>query len=447
MDVSELVDDARFSRLQFLVVVLCALVGLLDGADTQSIGVAAPFIADSLALKVSGFGPVFAASQLGAATGALSFGPLADRFGRKTMLIVAVIVFAAFTVATISATTLHALIVVRFLAGLGLGGATPCFLTLTSDYSPRRRRGMIATIIWSAYPLGAACGSFLNAYILSHLGWQAIFCIGGALPLVVATILLLFLPESLQYLAAVGAKREQILVILHRMGRDTVGQGVHFVSEGKKLTGVPIRQLFSGRRGTSTVLLWLIFLLAFATTNVMVMWTPTLLHRNGISPTASAIALAFFNIGAFIGMAGAGRLVDRFGAPRVLFPAFVGAALSIAALGSADTLTLACNFGTLLGLTIGVGGAGAIAVASLIYPPAIRSTGIGWAMGNARFGQFVSPLVIGGLLSAGFATGQILAAAALFPALAAIVAALLWLEGQRLSKGDGGPVSQPQGSN
>lgn len=440
INVSALVDDMRFSRLQFLVVALCALVGLLDGADTQSIGVAAPFIAGSLALKVSSFGPVFVASQLGAAIGALTFGPLADRFGRKTMLILAVVVFAAFTLATVSVTSLPALIAVRFFAGLGLGGATPCFLTLTSDYSPSKQRGTIATIIWSAYPLGAAFGSFANAYILLHLGWQAIFYIGGGLPLVVATVLLLFLPESVQYLAARGANPERIGAILRRMGHDVVGEGVRFIVEGRKLTGVSIRHLFSERRGTATVLLWMIFLLAFATTNVMVMWTPTLLHRNGLEPAATAIALAFFNIGAFVGMASAGRLIDLFGAPRVLFPAFIGAALSIAALGSAGTLMLASVLGTLLGLTIGIGGAGAIAVASILYPPAIRSTGIGWGMGNARFGQFVSPLIIGALLSAGFTTGQTLIAAALFPGLAAVVVALMWFEGLRRKKTPDSPL-------
>jgi AAHS family 4-hydroxybenzoate transporter-like MFS transporter len=427
----------RFTPLQFLVVALCALVGLLDGADTQSIGVAAPFIAASIGLEIGVFGPVFAASQLGAAVGALTFGPLADRFGRKIMLIIAVVIFSALTLGTVSVSSLPVLIAVRFFAGVGLGGATPCFLTLTSDYSPRKQRGMIATIIWSAYPLGAAMGSFMNAYILSHLGWQAIFLIGGGVPLVVAAILLLFLPESVQFLAARGTDSSRIAAILKRMGH-SVSQGVIFTVEGKKLAGVPIKHLFADRRGVSTVLLWMIFFLAFATTNVMVMWTPTLLHRNGIAHADTAIVLAFFNLGAFVGMASVGRLVDRFGAPRILLPAFLGAAGSIALLGGASTVTSASTFATSLGLAIGLGGAGVIAVASLIYPPAIRSTGIGWGMGNARFGQFVSPLLIGGLLTAGFATNQILVAAALFPGLAALVVAILWIASLRTSS-----VQQP----
>jgi AAHS family 4-hydroxybenzoate transporter-like MFS transporter len=436
INVSELIDGAGFTRLQLLVVVLCALVGLLDGADTQSIGVSAPFIAHSLGLKVSSFGPIFAAAQLGATIGALTFGPLADRFGRKPMLLVAACTIGLFTFATTAAGSMPALIAVRFLAGVGLGGATPCFLSLTSDFSPRKQRGMIATIIWSSYPLGAALGSFMNAYILSHFGWQAIFYIGGALPLVVAVLLWLLLPESVQYLAARNIHPERIRATLARMGHAAGDAGSRFIAEGKKLSGVPIRHLFAERRGVATVFLWGVFFLAFATTNVMTMWTPTLLHANGLAPAATAIVLAFFNVGAFIGMACAGRLVDKFGATTMLLPAFVGAALSIAALGGATTVFSASVFGTLVGLTAGIGGAGAIAIASLMYPSTIRSTGIGWGMGSGRFGQFVSPLIIGGLLTAGFATGQILVAAALYPGIAAVFVVLLGLQVRRKKRSD-----------
>ncbi|WP_124468546.1 MFS transporter [Burkholderia cenocepacia] len=434
VNVSRLIDEMPLTRLQIAVVALCALVNLLDGADTQSIGVAAPFIANALAFKMGSFGAVFAASQLGAALGALAFGPLADRFGRKTMLVVAVFTFAVFTLATLAAPTLVALIAIRFFAGVGLGGATPCFLTMTSDYSPRKQRGTIATIIWSAYPLGAAFGSFSNAYVLTHLGWQAIFIIGGILPLAITVLLILLLPESVQYLAARSGDRVRIASILARMGQH-VDEKARFIVEGNKSNGVPLRSLLEGKLRTATMLLWVMFFFAFATTNVMVMWTPTLLHKNGISHPNTAIVLAFFNIGAFIGMAAAGRLIDRFGATRVLLPAFVAAAASIAALGSAHAVSIGSVFGACLGLSIGLGGAGAIAIASLLYAPAIRSTGIGWGMGSARLGQFVSPLVIGSLLTAGLVTDRILIVAAMSPIIAALTVIFLWLDSKRHSCG------------
>lgn len=432
VNVSDIIDNLPFTRLQLTVVSLCALVGLLDGADTQSIGVAAPYLADAMGMKAGSFGPVFAASQLGAAIGALTFGSLADRFGRKPMLLIAIVMFACFTLMTVQVATLPMLIAVRFLAGIGLGGATPCFLALTSDYSPRKQRSMIATIIWSAYPLGAALGNFMNAYILSHFGWVSIFHIGATLPLIVAVALVFMLPESVQYLAGRAGTEARIRKILARMGHTFDDAHVRFAVEGKKLTGVPIRHLFSERRGVTTLLLWATFFLAFATTNVMVMWTPTLLHSNGLAPAATAVVLGFFNLGAFVGMASSGRLVERFGPAQMLIPSFLLAAVAIATLGSAGSTAAASAIGTVLGIAIGVGGAGMIAVATMFYPSAIRSTGVGCGMGSARFGQFVSPLVIGSLIGAGLSTGNILIVAALFPVMAAVFVALTWLREWRM---------------
>jgi AAHS family 4-hydroxybenzoate transporter-like MFS transporter len=427
VNVTHLIDGMRFTRMQWIVVTLCALVGLLDGIDTQSIGVTAPFIADMMGMKISAFGPVFAASQLGAALGALTFGSLADRYGRKPMLAVAVATIAIFTLATVHVATLPVLIAVRFLAGIGLGGATPCFLSMTSDYSPKQQRGTIATIIWAAYPLGAAFGGFMNAYIIKSFDWRTIFYVGGVFPLVIMLILLLVMPESVQYLATRANTAARIRKILARMGQHFEPGDIQFVAEGKKMTGAPVKHLFTDRQGPTTIMLWAVFFLAFATTNMMVMWTPTLLHANGLERAATAVVLGFFNLGAFIGMAGAGRLVDRLGPVRSLGTGFVVAVIAVAALGSATTTTSASIIGFVVGVAIGVGGAGAIAVATLLYPASIRSTGIGWGMGMGRMGQFVSPLVIGGLLTSGLPTGQILIAAAAYPGLALIFVLLLWL--------------------
>jgi AAHS family 4-hydroxybenzoate transporter-like MFS transporter len=441
VNVTQLIDGMPFTRLQLTVVVLCALVGLLDGADTQSIGVTAPFIAEMMGMKINSFGPVFAASQLGAAIGALSFGSLADRYGRKPMLAIAITLFALFTLATVHATTLPVLIVVRFLAGIGLGGATPCFLSMTSDYSPKKQRGTIATIIWSAYPLGAALGGFMNAYIIKNYDWRTIFYVGGVLPLAIMLLLLVVMPESVQYLAARGnaGANARIRKILARMGQTFESQDVQFVVDGKKMTGVPVKHLFSDRMGMTTLMLWAVFFLAFATTNLMVMWTPALLHNNGLEHAATAVVLGFINLGAFLGMASAGRLVDRFGPVRSLGTGFFMAAIFLGILGSATTTTMAAALGFAAGMAIGIGGAGAIAVATLLYPAAIRSSGIGWGMGMGRFGQFVSPLIVGALLTAGFGTGQILLAAMAFPGLAAVFVVLLWrLEWRGGSGGSGG---------
>src|SRR6185437_13957031 len=174
----------------------CALVSALDGIDTQSIGVAAPFIAEELGVKLAHFGPIFSSALVGATVGAASFGPLADRFGRKTLLIVAVLLIGGFTILTVFANSVPMLMAIRVLAGLGLGGATPCFIALTSEYTPARLRAALVTLMWSAFPLGGLLGGLLNWYLIPHAGWRAIFYIGGVAPLVLAVVLCLYLPES-----------------------------------------------------------------------------------------------------------------------------------------------------------------------------------------------------------------------------------------------------------
>jgi AAHS family 4-hydroxybenzoate transporter-like MFS transporter len=161
VNVTRLIDDGPLSRFQIGVIICCALVSALDGIDTQSIGVAAPSIADGLGIKIADFGPIFSAALLGATIGAATFGPLADRLGRKTLLIIAAILFGVFTILTAFANSVPTLYAFRLLAGLGLGGATPCFIALTSEYAPARLRAALVTVMWSAFPLGAMLGGLL----------------------------------------------------------------------------------------------------------------------------------------------------------------------------------------------------------------------------------------------------------------------------------------------
>ena len=162
VNITDLIDSNPIRGFQIGIFVLCALVALLDGVDTQSIGVAAPFIAENLGIPVTSFGPIFSSALLGAMLGALTFGPLADRFGRKVMLIIATLVFAIFTLATPFSDSVGTLMACRLLAGIGLGGATPCFIALTSEYTPVSKRAMVVTAQWAAFPLGGMLGGLLK---------------------------------------------------------------------------------------------------------------------------------------------------------------------------------------------------------------------------------------------------------------------------------------------
>jgi AAHS family 4-hydroxybenzoate transporter-like MFS transporter len=369
-------------------------------------------------MQMGAFAPAFSLGLLGAAIGALTFGGLGDRFGRKRTLILATLLMSVFTFLTAGVTSFPELLVVRFFAGLGLGGATPCFIALAAEYSPKRRRAMLTSILWAAYPLGAGVGGILNAYVIPHLGWQAVFYIGGGLPLLAAGCMAALLPESLSYLVTRGKSPDQALSIATRLDRTLQSRAIQLYARTGSMTAVGVSQLFTEGRGTSTMLLWATMFAAFGTTTVIVLLTPTLFRASGLSLSTAALLVGLHNFVGIAGMASSGRLIERFG-PFSLVPAFGLGALILAALGTvASSATLSAICMTLLALTVLVGASGGIALAATSYPTEIRSTGVGWAMGMARFGQVCSPLIVGLMLHRGWDAARILAVMALLPFLA-----------------------------
>jgi MFS transporter, AAHS family, 4-hydroxybenzoate transporter len=444
VNVTRLIDDGRVTPFQIATIIFCALVNLFDGIDTQSIGVAAPFIADALGIKIASFGPIFSSALVGATIGAASFGPLADRMGRKTLLIVATVLIGIFTLLTATAASVPMLMVFRLLAGLGLGGATPCFIALTSEYAPARLRAAIVTLMWSAFPFGGMVGGLLNSYLLTKIGWQAIFYIGGLVPLVIAALLFWYLPESIKFLLTRRNDTAAIRKIVARFRSPLVRADSHFVIDEKKLPGAPIRHLFSDGRALGTLLLWVPFFTGFCVLTVVTLWTPALLRLNGISPANTAFVVAFNGLGAFIGQSTAGRLMERFGILVVLFPAFLLGTAATVGLGyGASSVVGAATFIGLIGLFMGLGTAGAIALSALIYPTPIRSTGVGWGMAMGRFGQIVGPLIAGSLLGAGWKADKIMIVIACAGLIGAVFVVLFrtWFVARGGNLQSGGGVS------
>ena len=431
VNVTRLIDDGPLTRFQIGTIVCCALVSALDGIDTQSIGVAAPFIAEELGVKLAHFGPIFSSALVGATVGAASFGPLADRFGRKTLLIVAVLLIGGFTILTVFAHSVPMLMAIRVLAGLGLGGATPCFIALTSEYTPARLRAALVTLMWSAFPLGG----LLNWYLIPDAGWRAIFYIGGATPLVLAVALFMYLPESIKFLLVQRNDMKGVGRIVARFRSSLVRGDAHFVLDEKPLHGASIRHLFTEGRALGTLLLWVPFFMGFGVLTVAVLWTPALLKLNGISPANTAFVVAFNGLGGFIGQSTSGRLIQRFGIVPVLIPAFLLGAAATVGLGyGASSIALAATFIGLIGVFMGLGTGGAIALAATIYPTPIRSTGAGWGMAMGRFGQIIGPLIAGALLGAGWTAGPIMTVTACGGLIGAVFVVLfsVWLSRRRV---------------
>jgi AAHS family 4-hydroxybenzoate transporter-like MFS transporter len=419
-NVSELIDTQPLGAFQVRIVALCALVALLDSLDLQSIGLAAPAMIADLHIRPSSLGAVFSAALAGLALGAFSFGLLADRVGRKAVLVGATVCFGLFTICTALAPNLNVLLVYRFCAGLGLGGAMPSFISLTSEYVPRRLRAPVVAVLWAGFPLGGIVGGLLASWIIPALGWQSVFWVGGVLPLLVGAILVVALPESISFLVATAAPAAHVRRLLRKaFPAAAVPAHATFVLNEERASGVSVLRLFAMGRALGTTVLWISFFIVFMMLVTNSAWAPTLLKREGIEISESALAMAVYNLGAMIGTVVAGWLVVRIGAAVVLPIVMVGSAVSLGLVGYAEpSAQLVTTLEGLFGLFLGCGSSGLIALAAIYYPTAIRSTGVGWAMGMGRVGSFAGPLAVGSLVATGLSTIGVFVALGL-PALVA----------------------------
>jgi AAHS family 4-hydroxybenzoate transporter-like MFS transporter len=434
INVTAIIDRRPLAELQIRVVILCALTIFLDGIDTIVIGLAAPSLAAALGVNVSSFGPVFGIGQAGVMLGVLTFGPLGDRFGRKRLVIGSAILFATFTLLTAWAWSFEALLVFRFLTGLGLGGAAPNAVALTSEFAPKRLRAAFVSLQWSALPLGGVAVGLMSSVLITKWGWQSLFYIGAIVPALLVIVLIVALPESVSFLLTRGLDREGVRRIVHKIAPEIPpSPDTRYVVDEEKLPGAPMKHLFTERRAAVTLFLWVPFFTSFMILIFVTSWIPTLLRAGGLSIAQAGFAIALNSFGSFVGSALIGRLMDRYGAFAVLIPAFVIAALTTGLLGfSTATFTTAALVIALSGFFAGASQTGVIALAAGIYPVAIRSTGVGWAMAIGRLGAVVGPLLGGMFLGWHWRVDQIIpviAAPELIGALCIVVIGRLVVSG------------------
>jgi AAHS family 4-hydroxybenzoate transporter-like MFS transporter len=421
-------DTIRFGPLQLGVTALCAVVALLDGFDTQAIAYVAPRIAQEWGTAPSAFGPVFAVGLMGLSVGALALSPLADRFGRKTIVVLSTIIFGVFALLTATAESMNALLAYRFLTGIGLGAAMPNIVALTSEYAPERLRATLVTVMFCGFPLGSTLGGLVSTGLIDAYDWRSVFILGGALPLLLTPALVWLLPESARFLVARGAPERRLAAIARRLV-PTISTA-QFVSQLKSETvesreGLSILQLFKAGRSRVTVLLWLAFFMNLLVMYFLVNWLPTLLKAAGLSLAMAILPTATLNLGGVVGGVVLGRLIDRWGPCSVLGAAYAASAGFIVLIAlSGENLPMLLVGAALAGFGVVGGQIGAIALAASVYPTAIRATGLGWAFGVGRIGAIIGPLLGGLLLAQDWAPRTIILSSA-GPALAAAAAVLL----------------------
>lgn len=423
---SDLIDEAKLSRFQKIILFLCSLAVVLDGFDAQAIGFVAPAIKESWGISSSVLGPVFSASLFGMVLGSLLLSPAADRFGRRPILIGCVFLSGLVMLATGFVVNLEQLIAMRFLTGICLGAIMPNALALTSEYSPIKQRNFLVMLMACGFSLGAAIGGVISAILISLWGWDSVFFVGGFAPLLLGIYMLYVLPESIQVMVLQDLDRNRIIATLRKIAPHiAIGPNTKIVIEDKKSTGVPVKKLFADGRTRKTLLLWLMHFMNLADLYFLASWLPTVIRDSGVSMSTAVIAGAMLQIGSVLGAIALGALITKFGFYKVLPVNYLIGSVSIALIGYASQNIPLLFISIFIAGFCAIGGLNGInALAVSTYPNSLRTTGIGWALGIGRLGSILAPLLGGVLIGLKWQTEHLFLIAAL-PALVLLIALLL----------------------
>ncbi len=425
VNVNSLIDHSRVGLFQWGVFILCGLCLIMDGFDLQAIGFVAPALIRDWKIPSASMGPVFSAALIGVLIGSLFFSMLADRIGRRPVLIGVTLYFSLLTFLTARAGSIHELLALRFLGGIGLGGIMPNAMALVGEYSPARVRVTAMMVVSNGFTLGAAFGGPIAAWLIPNYGWRGVFYFGAMTPIAIAVLMIFLLPESLQYLALRGHSREKLARWLKRVDPTAaVGPDTEYVLPEVRKKGVPIVHLFHDGRSLGTALLWVVNFMNLLNLYLLSNWLPTVVRDSGYSNTIAVNSGSIFQVGGVVGTLVLGVFVRRFGFTPVLTTCFALACLSIAAIGQ-PYLSLALLFGLIFVAGFGVPGsqAGLNAFSATYYPTDLRATGVGAGLGIGRVGAIVGPYVVGLMLGRHWANREIFLAAAI-PALISCVVML-----------------------
>ena len=423
VDVQAFIDSQRFSPFQWTILVLCFLVVAADGFDTAAVGFIAPSLVQDWGVARSALGPVMSAALVGLGIGALGAEPLADRVGRKTVLVLSVFFFGLWSLAAARATSIESLTVLRFMTGLGLGAAMPNAVTLMSEYAPARIRAVAVNAMFCGFSCGLAIGGFASAWLIPHLGWQSVLVAGGVGPIVLTAVLILLLPESAQFMVTRKRGDARVARVLSRIAKDKSLDACRFVTAGQSVEhrGSALRVVLSARYRFGTLMLWLAYFMGLLIYYLLTNWLPTLFKDTGFSGQNAALMTSLFPLGGVLGNLSVGWLMDRFKANRVIACTYIVAAVLVMLVGRG--LGHQVWLGTLIFLT-GTVVTSAVtsmsALAASFYPTQGRATGVAWMLGIGRIGGVAGALVGAALMGLGWQFGSVFSLLAVPAVIAAV---------------------------
>lgn len=398
IDVNDVIDNATFNKFHWKVLFWCTLIIVFDGYDLVIYGVVLPILMDQWDLNPYVAGLLGSSALFGMMFGAMGFGMLSDRLGRKKVIITCVVLFSVTTVINGFATTPWQFGILRFIAGLGIGGVMPNVVSLMSEYSPAKRRSTLVALMFSGYAVGGMMSAGLGIWIVPNYGWEIMFYL-AVVPMLMLPFMLKFLPESVAFLMAQKREGEardiltQVAPLKHINEQDVLT--VPPTTDSK----APVLELFRDGRAMSTMMFWVAFFCCLLMVYALGSWLPKLMSNAGYALSSSLMFLMVLNVGAIIGAVGGGWLADRLSLRSVLVSFFILGSGSLVLLGYESPMWF-------LYILVGIAGATTIGSQILLYayvaqyyPTSIRSTGLGWASGIGRNGAIVGPLLGGALLA------------------------------------------------
>lgn len=435
VNVQDFLDQHRFSPYQWLIFGLCFLIVLLDGFDTAAIGFIAPSLVQDWGVTRPALAPVLSAALFGLAAGAIAAGPLSDRIGRRLVLALSVLLFGAACAWSAFAGNVTELAILRFVTGLGLGAAMPNAVTLMSEFCPRRKRAMLTNAMFCGFPLGAALGGFLAAWMIPLWGWRSVLLLGGLAPLLAGLLILLLLPESVRFLVARGASQDRVRAILRRISgsADAARSFVTGDSGVVSGTGGGVKLILSRAYLAGTVMLWLAYFMGLVIFYALVNWMPLLLRDAGLSAQDATLVSALFPLGG-VGAVLSGWLMDRYNPNAVIAIGFALTAASVFAIGhSAHELALLVTVVLVAGVVMNTAQSSLPALAAAYYPTQGRATGVAWMMGVGRLGGIAGSFLVAELARLRFGIEGIFGVVAL-AGVVATLALLVKLAAERTAK-------------
>ena len=396
IDVHELADEAKFNGFHWSVLLWCFGILVIDGYDLVVVGAALPSIIKEMGIDPATAGLMASSALFGMLFGAIILGTLADRIGRRWAIAICVLLFSVFTAAAGLAGDPITFSVLRFLAGLGIGGAIPNVIASMTEYAPRRLRGVLVTVSACGYAIGSIVASLVGKQFIESAGWQSVFFVAG-LPVVLIPFVLRYLPESLPFLIK-HHDGTQLRRVVARMRPDiTIEPDDEFLVPAQDRAEGGVGKLFADGRGLSTVMLWIANLLGLFMVYALSTWLVQLMSQAGYSLGSALNFLLVFDLGAIVGAVGGGWLADRYSIKWVTFSYLIVAAVALTLLGLGVQPLL---------LVVAVVGASTLGTQILVftltgqyYPTPIRGTGLGFASGMGRIGGIAAPIVIGFLVS------------------------------------------------